>query len=81
MCVDYFQLGENLQGSLNSRTSTTCQHAEIYAESNKVKICPRDISYEKAPIHCEGLTGNKLQRIAMKVVDHGNAVSSDDLNL
>lgn len=79
MCVDYFQFGENLQGYLNSRTSTTVQHAEIYAESNKVKICPRDISYEKAPIHCEGLAGNKLQKIAMKVMDKVNAGSSDDI--
>ena len=79
MCVDYFQLGENFQGYLIHRTSTTCQHAEIYAESNKVKICPRDISYEKAPIHCKGLAAIRLQRIVMKVMDKENAGSSYDV--
>jgi len=79
MCVDYFQLGEKFEGSLNSRTSTTCQHAEVYAESNKVKICPRDISYDKAPIHCQGKEGNTIQKIAMKVSDKENAGSSDDI--
>ena len=78
-CVEYFQLGENLEGSLNSRTSTVCQHAEVYAESNMVKICPRDISYNKAPIHCQGKKGNTLQRIAMKVSDKENAGTSDEI--
>merc|ERR1712038_807628 len=81
MCVDYFQLGEKFEGSLNSRTSTTCQHAEVYAESNKVKICPRDISYEKAPIHCQGSEGNTLKRIAMKVSDKDNAGTTDEIKL
>ena len=81
MCVDYFQLGEKLDGSLNNRTSTTCQHAEVYAESNKVKICPRDIRYEKAPIHCQGSEGNTLKRIAMKVSDKDNAGTTDEIKL
>jgi len=77
LCVNYFQLGEKFEGSPNEETLTTCQSSEVYADSNKVMICPRWISYEKAPIHCQGKKGKTLQKIAIKVSDKGNAGSTD----
>ena len=81
LCLNYFQLGEqDGNGNFIPRTSTTCQHSEIHCDSNKARICPRDISYEKAPVHCPGsMNGRTLQRIAMMVSDKENSGSSDEI--
>ena len=81
ICVNYFELGEKFEGNLNPQTSTTCQHSEVWADTNQVKICPRYINPENAPVHCRGTDGNTLQKIGMKVSDRLNAGSSDDIKL
>jgi len=81
ICVDYFELGEKVDGILIPETATTCQHSEVWADSNQVMICPRSLNYEKNPVHCQGTIGNTLQKIGMKVSDRLNAGSSDDIKI
>ena len=63
LCINYFELGEKSGGSLNHRTSTVCQHSQVHADSNQVRICPQDLSYEKVPIHCPSVEKTFLQKI------------------
>ena len=81
LCIDYFELGEHSGGTFNQRTSTICQHSEVHADSNQVSICPRDIRYDKIPVHCPSTEENSLQRINVKVSDSKNAGTSVEINV